>query len=166
MLRDKNLVPLSRQHQHALALCVRIERASPIPESDLAAWQAEIHQLVRSEIAIHFAAEEQALFPAAKRFPELIPLVEELIEDHASLRLSFAGVGEQNLSAEQLSTFAKRLSTHIRKEERQLFERLQQWMGSEELAALGKKLEEALQDATQACSVPTDATRLRAKGSG
>ena len=80
MLRDKNLVPLSRQHQHALALCVRIERASPIPESDLAAWQAEIHQLVRSEIAIHFAAEEQILFPAAKRFPELIPLVEELIE--------------------------------------------------------------------------------------
>ena len=166
MLRDKNLVPLSRQHQHALALCVRIERASPIPESDLAVWQAEIHQLVRSEIAIHFAAEEQILFPAAKRFPELIPLVEELIEDHASLRVSFAGAGKQNLSAEQLSTFAKRLSTHIRKEERQLFERLQQWMGSEELAALGKKLEEALQDATQACNVSTDATRLRAKGSG
>jgi hypothetical protein len=29
MLRDKGLIPLSRQHQHALALCVRIERASP-----------------------------------------------------------------------------------------------------------------------------------------
>lgn len=166
MLRDKNLVSLSRQHQHALALCVRIERASPIPESDLAAWQAEIHQLVRNEIGIHFAAEEQVLFPAAKRWPELIPLVGELIEDHASLRVSFACAGKQNLSAEQLSTFARRLSTHIRKEERQLFERLQQLMGSEELAALGKKLEDALQDATQACSVPTDATRLRVKGSG
>jgi hemerythrin-like domain-containing protein len=34
MLRDKSLIPLSRQHQHALALCVRIERASPIPETD------------------------------------------------------------------------------------------------------------------------------------
>ena len=166
MLRDTNLVPLSRQHQHALALCVRIGRASPIPESDLAAWQAEIHQLVRSEIGVHFAAEEQVLFPAAKRFPELIPLVEKLIEDHASLRVSFAWTGEQNLSAEQLSTFARRLSAHIRKEERQLFERLQQLMGSEELAALGKKLEDALQDATQECSVPTDATRLRVKGSG
>ena len=30
MLRDKNLIPLSRQHQHALALCVRIDRASPV----------------------------------------------------------------------------------------------------------------------------------------
>jgi iron-sulfur cluster repair protein YtfE (RIC family) len=167
MLRDKNLVPLSHQHQHALALCVRIERASPIPDSDLAAWQAEIDQLVRNEIAIHFAAEEQVLFPAAKRSPELIPLVEELIADHASLRLSFSRAGEQNLSAEQLSNLAGRLSTHIRKEERQLFERLQQLTGTEELAALGQKLEEALRDATQACSLPTDATRLRAKkGSG
>jgi iron-sulfur cluster repair protein YtfE (RIC family) len=166
MLRDKNLVPRSHQHQHALALCVRIERASPIPERDLAAWQAEIDQLVRNEIAIHFAAEEQVLFPAAKRLPELRPLVEELIADHASLRVSFARAGEQNLSAEQMSTLARRLSTHIRKEERQLFERLQRLMGAEELATLGKKLGEALQDATQACSLPTDATRLRAKGSG
>jgi iron-sulfur cluster repair protein YtfE (RIC family) len=166
MLRDKNLIPLSHQHQHALALCVRIGRASPIPQSDLGAWQAEIHQLVRNEIAVHFAAEEQVLFPAAKRLPELIPLVEELIEDHASLRVSFARAGEQNLSAQQLSTFAGRLSSHIRKEERQFFERLQQLMGTEELAALGKKLEQALNDATHACSVPTDATRLRAKGGG
>jgi iron-sulfur cluster repair protein YtfE (RIC family) len=166
MLRDKNLVPLSHQHQHALALCVRIERASPIPQSDLAAWQAEIHQLVRNEIGIHFAAEEQVLFPAAKRLPELIRLVEELIEDHAGLRVIFARAGEQNLSAEQLSDCARRLSSHIRKEERQLFERLQQLMGSEELAALGQKLEQALKDATQACSIPTDATRLRAKGGG
>ena len=42
MLRDKSLIPLSRQHQHALALCVRIERASPIANSDLKAWQESI----------------------------------------------------------------------------------------------------------------------------
>ena len=26
MLRDRNLIPLSHQHQHALALCVRLDR--------------------------------------------------------------------------------------------------------------------------------------------
>ncbi len=46
MLRDKSLIPLSRQHQHVLALCVRIDRASPIGNADLAAWQAEIAQLL------------------------------------------------------------------------------------------------------------------------
>jgi len=66
MLRDKNLVPLSRQHQHALALCVRIDRAAPIAEPDLAAWQAEIGQHFRAEIRVHFAAEEQFVFPAAR----------------------------------------------------------------------------------------------------
>src|SRR6202023_1030558 len=71
MLRDKSLIPLSRQHQHALALCVRIDRASPIADSDLAAWQAEVTQLCQAEIEIHFTAEEQALFPAARRFEEL-----------------------------------------------------------------------------------------------
>ena len=68
MLRDKNLAPLSRQHQHALALCVRIDRASPIRETDLAAWQEEIARHFRSEIRIHFAAEEEFVFPAAEGF--------------------------------------------------------------------------------------------------
>ena len=42
MLRDKNLIPLSRQHQHALALCVRIERAIQAGEIDTQAFQSEI----------------------------------------------------------------------------------------------------------------------------
>lgn len=99
MLRDKNLIPLSRQHQHALALCVRIDRASPISQEDLAAWQAEIAQHFRAEIGIHFAAEEQFVFPAARVFPELNPLVEELISEHAWLRERFAKSEAQCMSA-------------------------------------------------------------------
>ncbi len=66
MLRDKNLIPLSHQHQRALALCVRIDRAQPIPDADLEAWQAEIEQQFAQEIRIHFSAEESVLFPAAR----------------------------------------------------------------------------------------------------
>jgi hemerythrin-like domain-containing protein len=86
MLRDKNLIPLSHQHQRALALCVRIERASPIPDADLVAWQAEVAQLFQNEISVHFDAEERVLFPAARRFEELVPLVEELVNEHHELR--------------------------------------------------------------------------------
>ena len=63
MLRDKSLIPLSHQHQRALALCVRIDRAQPIPAEDLQAWQAEIEQLFEQEIGIHFAAEEECDLP-------------------------------------------------------------------------------------------------------
>jgi hemerythrin-like domain-containing protein len=161
MLRDKNLIPLSRQHQHALALCVRIDRASPVSGSDLAAWQTEITQLFRSEIGIHFATEELVLFPAAARIKELAPLVEELLADHTRLRAAFVKAEAHNLSAPDLSDAAQHLSAHIRKEERQLFERMQELMSQEELALLGARLEDALKDAAQTCILPTQATTLR-----
>ena len=85
MLRDKNLIPLSHQHQRALALCVRIDRASPFPETDLEAWQKEITQLYQQEILIHFAAEENILFPVASTFPDLAALVSDLTLDHSAL---------------------------------------------------------------------------------
>jgi hemerythrin-like domain-containing protein len=161
MLRDKSLIPLSRQHQHALALCVRIDRASPIEDADLAAWQVEITQQFQNEIRFHFTAEEQVVFPAARRFPELIPLVDELFSDHAALREGFAKAEAQQIEGADLSAFAQRMSAHIRKEERQLFERMQELMKPEELALLGQHLDEALKDAAQACALPTNATRLR-----
>ena len=161
MLRDRNLIPLSHQHQRALALCVRIDRASPIGEADLSAWQAEIAQLFQGEIRVHFAAEENILFPAARRFPELNPLIEELLLDHFMLRESFAEAEARTMSASDVSAFAQCMSGHVRKEERQLFERMQELMNQEELALLGQNLDQALKDAAQACVLPSEATRLR-----
>jgi hemerythrin-like domain-containing protein len=161
MLRDKNLIPLSRQHQHALALCVRIDRATPVGDADLTAWQAEIAQHFQSEIRIHFAAEEQVLFPAARRLPELVALLNELLTDHAALRDSFAKAKAGRMSATELAAFSQRMSAHIRKEERQLFERIQELISQDELALLGRQLEVALTDAAQACALPTGANRSR-----
>jgi hemerythrin-like domain-containing protein len=164
MLRDKGLVPLSRQHQHALALCVRLDRAIQAGNVELEAWQAEITQIFEQEITIHFAAEEKELFPAAARFSELQPVLRELLEDHTLLRDLFARAQSRSLDQAALSSFAATLTQHIRKEERQLFEGMQTLMSAEELAALGAVLDTALQDAAQACILPTDATRLRSKG--
>ena len=141
MLRNKNLIPLSRQHQHALALCVRIERASPISKDDLAAWQEEIAQFFASETSAHFSVEEKVIFPVAIKFAELKPLVHDLLLDHGDLKEMCAAATEQTMSSGEIVTLAKRLSEHIRKEERQLFERMQQLMSPEELAALGKQLD-------------------------
>jgi hypothetical protein len=161
MLRDKSLIPLSRQHQHALALCVRIDRASPIADSDLAAWQAELTQLCQAEIGIHFTAEEQVVFPAASRVPQFKALVDELLADHSDLRARFAKAEASTLSAADLSSTAQNLSAHIRKEERQLFEGLQEVLSQGELAILGSSLDEALKDAAQICAVPAETTKLR-----
>ena len=52
MLRDKNLIPLSHQHQHALAMCVRLDRALVKGDADLNSWQEEIAGIWESEIPL------------------------------------------------------------------------------------------------------------------
>jgi hemerythrin-like domain-containing protein len=155
MLRDPSLIPLSRQHQHALALCVRLERALQAGGVDLDVWQREVHQHYANEVQFHFAAEEKMLFPAARLFPELVALVEELSAEHERLRESFVHADQGTMDQGEMETFAKLLSGHIRKEERQLFETMQQRMRPEELKTLGDELARALEDAVQACRLGT-----------
>jgi hypothetical protein len=162
MLRDKSLIPLSHQHQRALALCVRIDRAQRIPSPDLPAWQAEIELRFEHEIQFHFGAEEAVLFPAARKFPELSSLVEELLAEHVSLRRLFSEAKSRSMSSEGLVEFAQQLSAHIRKEERQLFESLQRLITPEGLTDLGIRLEDALKGSTQPCALPNEATKLKA----
>ncbi len=140
MLRDKNLVPLSHQHLHALALCVRIERG--IDRSPVDFWQAEIERQFVGEMRFHFAAEEQFLFPAAARFEAIASLVAELLGDHEAIRLYAAQAAKRTMSQDDVTGFAQSVSQHIRKEERQLFESCQQLMTAEELAKVGGRIDE------------------------
>jgi hemerythrin-like domain-containing protein len=153
MLRDPSLIPLSRQHQHALALCVQLERALPAGRVDMGAWQQEVHQLYANEIQFHFAAEEKVLFPAGRRFPELASLVEELNGEHQRLREYFIHAGQGTMNQGELESLPKLLSGHIRKEERLLFEAMQKRMRLEELKLLGDELSRALTDAVQVCQL-------------
>lgn len=154
MLRDPSLIPLSRQHQHALALCVRIERALQKNLVDLDAWQLEVEQQYQQEVGFHFAAEESVLFPAARRFPELASLVEELTDEHGRLRECFARAHERAMDGGGLGAFAELLSGHIRKEERQLFETLQKLVEADEMRRIGVALEQELAVGRQTCNFP------------
>jgi hemerythrin-like domain-containing protein len=159
MLRDKSLVPLSRQHQHALALCVRLDRALQSGQVELNAWQSEIHALFEQEIGTHFSAEEEVLFPSASRYPQLAVIVEELRAEHQALRDLFRRAGSRELRKADLSVLGQTLARHIRKEERVLFEGMQKAMSEAELARLGRELDGLLRAAS--CILPSEATRLR-----
>jgi iron-sulfur cluster repair protein YtfE (RIC family) len=161
MLRDKSLVPLSHQHHDALFLCVRIERAHAAADFDPGVWQAEIQHKFEESICGHFEAEEKILFPEAARFPELQSLIRDLLRDHDTLRGYFSRAVAKTLDADTLLSFADKLSTHIRKEERELFERCQQLMPPEQLSRLGAALEDALKHIPTSCAVASPATRLR-----
>lgn len=161
MLRDPALIPLSRQHQHALALCVRVQRAlaseGKSSAADVAAFEQEVASLFEVEIRYHFAAEEQVLFPAAARHGELRSLVDELIREHGALREQVQAAAQQRLGAAGLVEFAAQLSYHIRKEERRLFEEMQRVIPPDELQKLGVALDAWLVQSGMpgaACALP------------
>jgi hemerythrin-like domain-containing protein len=142
MLRDKNLIPLSHQHQHALAMCVRLDRALAKGDADLGAWQEEIAGIWEGEIRFHFEAEEKVLFPAAEKYSPLRPLVKQLLSEHGTLRGFFERAKMGRLDAAALKTFGETLSQHIRTEERQLFEECQRQMPAGEMACAGTAIDE------------------------
>jgi hemerythrin-like domain-containing protein len=154
MLRDRNLVPLSHQHQQVLALCVRLDRALQAGPVDLASWQEEIRGCYEQEISGHFEAEERVVFPAASEIAELQAIVKDLRREHVELRQFFAKAAERNLALGNLSEFVEKLAHHIRKEERELFEGMQKTMSRQQLAVIGAALDEALKPAPRACSLP------------
>jgi hemerythrin-like domain-containing protein len=146
MQRDPALISLSHQHQHALALCVRIARSlSPASgqqgTAELDNFQAEIERLFESEIRYHFQAEEQVLFPAATVISALSTLVQELTQEHVRLREFAARAAARELNEAELLDFSGLLANHVRKEERQLFEAMQNALSQNALRDLGNQLD-------------------------
>jgi hemerythrin-like domain-containing protein len=137
MLRDKNLIPLSHQHQHALALCVLINRALERGEQNPAEWQDEIQRLFESELVYHFDAEEQFLFPAAEQIANLAALVAELRQQHEQMRRY--ALSPKNGDLRELQEFAATLEAHVRREERELFEAVQQSLTQAQLESIGTR---------------------------
>ncbi len=154
MLRDPSLVPLSRQHQHALALCVRIRRALEAGDASVNTWSTEVRDAFAQEIGAHFAAEEALVFPEAARLAPLAPLVDDLLADHAALRDCFQRAEAGALDVTGLADFARRLDDHIRKEERQLFEQMQELVPPDRLDKLGSALERFLAEHEAGPSCP------------
>ena len=145
MLRNRNLFPLSHQHQHGLALCVRVRRGlakQNVDEQTLVRFRRELRDFYALEGGAHLAAEEELVFPAADRFEELRPLTACLRGEHAELRNRFAQ--SESAGHEEMLATAELLTRHIRTEENELFERMQQLMSADELAAIGRGLERTI----------------------
>lgn len=162
MLRDKNLIPLSHQHQHALALCVRIGKAFTDAGAtpDVHPWEQEIVKQFDEEISFHFQAEEKLLFPVADQFQDLQDLVDALRIEHTLIRKNVERARMRQFTVTDLQVFTATLAEHIRKEERQLFERMQELLSPEQLDRLGREMQKFFVSAglpAAACEIKTNA---------
>ena len=142
MLRDPALIPLSQQHHNGLALCVLTERALASDRSDAAVSRLARRVIDRYEIELtnHFGIEEQLLFPLIEREIGRMAIVTELIADHRSLEMLVDQLRAAP-SAELLQSFCDLLRGHIRREENELFQDIQQRLPKDALEAAGKEID-------------------------
>lgn len=124
--RDDSLIPLSRGHQYALMLCLRIHRGLIEHEADANWRQMKAGIAVRffeGELAAHFQAEEEMLFPAMRELSGASQIIDDLLAEHETMRRLIDQLRQSDVDslAATLKEFADTLETHIRKEERELF---------------------------------------------
>jgi hemerythrin-like domain-containing protein len=139
MLRDPSLIPLSRQHQHGLALCVMIVRSLREDHSaeSVAKFSSKAVTHYDLELTNHFEMEERILFPTVAAHP----LIADLLAQHRRLETMIAELREAP-SRERLLEFAALLRSHIRLEENELFQDVQQTLPRQALDSIGREIEE------------------------
>lgn len=139
MKRHPALVPLSRDHHRALLLAQGLRAGGPrtlreeLPE-DPRARARHFLDVWRTELAPHFALEEETLLPALEgRDAALDVEIARVRDDHEAIR----GLVEELRSASDptpvLEALGERLLAHVRSEERGLFELAQAVVGEAEL---------------------------------
>ena len=138
MKRDPRLIPLSHQHHNGLALCVMTRRdlAADSSLENAAKLARRVIDRYEIELVNHFEIEEQVLFPACGP----MDLIDELIGEHRKLEALVAALRESP-SAQKLEAFCALLSSHIRREESKLFERIQRELPRETLDRVGVEID-------------------------
>jgi hemerythrin-like domain-containing protein len=138
MLRDPSLIPLSHQHHNGLVLCVMTRRSLAEDSSaENIAWLARrVIDRYELELTNHFEIEEQVLFPACGP----MPLVNTLVGEHRAME-ALIPLLRTSPTADLLEQFCQILSTHIRREENELFEEIQRSLPRDVLDRAGAEID-------------------------
>jgi len=129
--RDPALRSLSSDHHLGLVIARRARVAAQEGAAARSIGWNEAKERFRAELDGHFRREECGLLPALRAAGE-DALAERTLREHQAMRALIAEDRPENLAL-----FAQLLATHIRFEEKVLFDTAQRRLGVGGLAALG-----------------------------
>jgi len=166
MKRHKAIQQLSRDHHKGLLLAQLMKKNAPhykdLPTDTSGKLQYAV-QTFNDELLIHFSDEENFLFSAVKgKSDEIDNLIDELTEGHKYFneKISFLKkwiptMDNDSELIEKLDEFGKKLEGHIRKEERVLFNLIQEILSEDELINIEKKILDSRKNFTTGCNIKT-----------
>lgn len=148
MKRHAALIPLSRDHHDVLLLAQELKSDHPgyersavpktVPEKI-----AYVRQVFGSDIAPHFRVEEDVLIRAVLGLDEALDRAAAvIIDDHRRI----AALADALRDAESLDALGRALEQHVRREEREFFQLVQDVVPAETLDKLKPGIEAALQE--------------------
>lgn len=142
--RHNALAPLSRDHHRGLILSQLIKKDAPdykdLPKTTFDKVKYTIN-FYKSELVKHFKNEEDILYPAVKnKSNEIDELFEDIISEHNKIKQLVVQLESGEKNSDILNELGVLLELHIRKEERLLFEKIQNLLSDEELTQLKKKI--------------------------
>jgi hemerythrin-like domain-containing protein len=146
MARHPSLIALSHDHHHGLALALRcrkqaLGRLKPMNAAGLKERAAEFAAFFDQNLARHFKAEEEILFPLMRAsIPESSALIDDLLADHARLRAFLAPLAGGTGLAKHLFDAGDLLERHIRREERELFPLFEKHAAAIDAEKLGSEM--------------------------
>ncbi len=136
MKRHESLIPLSRFHRSILFLALISKKNAPEIRGYPTSLKGKINYAItfyEGKLREHFQTEEKRLLPWIKgREPGLDQLVNEILQERQELDHLFHQL-KKDRKEHTLNTFGELLEKHIRKEERQLFQKIQEVVPDREL---------------------------------
>lgn len=153
MKRHKSLQSLSQEHHHGLMLAQLIKSGSPEYKGLPNTVEGKVQHTIKffeENLIPHFNKEEKILFTISKnKNAEIDRLINELIFQHRAI---YSLVDKLRKSSEpeiELNELGMLLESHIRKEERELFQGIQNVLTESEM----EKLEKDLGESSTSCKV-------------
>ena len=153
MKRHKSLQSLSQEHHHGLMLAQLIKSGSPEYKGLPNTVEGKVQHTIKffeENLIPHFNKEEKILFTISKnKNAEIDRLINELIFQHKAI---YSLVDKLRKSSEpeiELNELGMLLESHIRKEERELFQSIQNVLTESEM----EKLEKDLGESSTSCKV-------------
>lgn len=131
MQRHPNLIPLSHEHKSLLFVCRYLKKdAAPYEGYPLDA-QSKLAYMVKvfQEIMVPHIQKEDHLYEQCRgHHAEIDVMLDELLDEHRIISGMYSALVDHPDLVEAMDTIACSLETHIRKEERVVFEKLQEML--------------------------------------
>lgn len=140
MKRSKTLIPLSHDHHHGLLLAQMLKKNAPEYRTlpNLPDQKAKYAiDFFYSDLIKHFRVEEDILYPFVKGLDRsLDEMFIEIISEHKKIEEYINRLKNNNEIVDIMDTLGKLLESHIRKEEKIVFPKIELVLGEVKLRQL------------------------------